>query len=1201
MVQEPLPDGVALSDISRKLLLYDPWEEEQAAPTGALKVSAHYIVNDARRHPRSWLIGLFTIMLVVCFLALLQNAIQRSPYIFLRLAELTVGEMDVLMTRESSNTTAMSSSASASNAAGGAASALDQLFLNHTHVAERTASLYSVEGTSPRWILPVVVSNKYVPANSLRAVALMVDTLHEQEIGIGRGFYHRPLGEGEAHVTSALLRILGVQPNYGQRIMLTIDVSQMLSTAGIPGFSGTNNASSQTTSALVLAQTLFGLDLTQNYSLNSTLFFQATGMTRPPGFPDTITLSGQQLFDIGLPFYLSLVNLQLEYIVVDGVEDPAGKWPTALGNVVLIDSVYVKRTVFSALVSQILSNPLSLLLGLSAQQVQQRINGFPLNDYAMSSVVMMTNRIQQYVKPKAEREAALIRFSNDIALAVGLQFDLTANASASAGGGSPSSGSSSISTAFIGAAYAFPIALQMDATAIVRTFLDQIFLLVLVLMVILGSMLIYSLLLANTEEKTYEYGMLRALGLRQNSLLMVIFGQSLAFAIPGVGLGLLFGFLLSIPVAIVLANFVIAPPDYSLATSAILIATVVGFVIPLVANIVPTRKALSKTLRDALDIAHQAFAETSVTMTRLEHLGIEPWQTALGLLLCVFGFIVYYLLPYATVFQDFDLFLTILVSIVIGMLIGMCLLLQPFEIHIERLFLPLLLLLYPADRRLKTLIRKSMIGHRPRSAKTAMMFTVAIAFIVFAGVTFSLMAKTIPMTLESILGSDVVVDSMNVNYDLPRDAMVAFLQTEAGLPESVVFDYSFMTNNIILAPHMRRSRHSNFVNFPALSTQIFGVERSYLRSTYGQFFMVTEKQESFDYPIVPGTTDVPNVVQVMIDTAGQARFSGEMSGTYVPPVILGSFMRDLNATADNPFRESYLSYVDNIISEATRDFMSLDTNTPQKLTEYATSAGLSGEAKNVQLGGVSFMGKARAMIRKAPGIFGFSSYAVSVFLAPQIVSTDAMQDMLDRVMESANRQLPAGSPPLSSSVQYDRAFVRLNAGVSKRDREDFVNRIRSLLNADMAQVADVVAIIESTQTATDALMLFFTLVAILASILCFFILWLSFIANVRENSWEFGVLRSIGLSVNALIRAYIYEAMVLVLACLVLGTLIGIVIGIAIISTFNLFFELPFMFGFPYVLYFSVLAMSLVTALVASYLPARTLKRTEISQVIRGL
>jgi ABC-type lipoprotein release transport system permease subunit len=62
---------------------------------------------------------------------------------------------------------------------------------------------------------------------------------------------------------------------------------------------------------------------------------------------------------------------------------------------------------------------------------------------------------------------------------------------------------------------------------------------------------------------------------------------------------------------------------------------------------------------------------------------------------------------------------------------------------------------------------------------------------------------------------------------------------------------------------------------------------------------------------------------------------------------------------------------------------------------------------------------------------------------------------------------------------------------------------------------------------------------VIAVILCFFVLWLSFIANVKENSWEFGVLRAVGLNVSKVIRMYIYEAICIILSAVVIGTTIG--------------------------------------------------------------
>ena len=53
---------------------------------------------NALRDKRRTLIGVGTVFVVVTFVAVLYNAVLRSPLIFLRLAESSVGEMDMLVT-----------------------------------------------------------------------------------------------------------------------------------------------------------------------------------------------------------------------------------------------------------------------------------------------------------------------------------------------------------------------------------------------------------------------------------------------------------------------------------------------------------------------------------------------------------------------------------------------------------------------------------------------------------------------------------------------------------------------------------------------------------------------------------------------------------------------------------------------------------------------------------------------------------------------------------------------------------------------------------------------------------------------------------------------------------------------------------------------------------------------------------------------
>jgi len=142
--------------------------------------------------------------------------------------------------------------------------------------------------------------------------------------------------------------------------------------------------------------------------------------------------------------------------------------------------------------------------------------------------------------------------------------------------------------------------------------------------------------------------------------------------------------------------------------------------------------------------------------------------------------------------------------------------------------------------------------------------------------------------------------------------------------------------------------------------------------------------------------------------------------------------------------------------------------------------------------------------------------------------------------------------------------------------------------------------LNSTQIAVDMLDMFFYTVAILSIILCFLVLWLSFTANVNENSWEFGVLRSIGLTAFKVIRMYVYEAISIIMASVVSGSTIGILASISLTVQFNLFTELPFWFQFPYLLFFSVIGMSVTVAILGSYIPSKSLKDKPISAVLKG-
>jgi len=179
--------------------------------------------------------------------------------------------------------------------------------------------------------------------------------------------------------------------------------------------------------------------------------------------------------------------------------------------------------------------------------------------------------------------------------------------------------------------------------------------------------------------------------------------------------------------------------------------------------------------------------------------------------------------------------------------------------------------------------------------------------------------------------------------------------------------------------------------------------------------------------------------------------------------------------------------------------------------------------------------------------------------------------------------------------------VKLKDNASQAERESIANGLRNFIKDNLTQLIDTADLVGATQIAVTLLTLFFNLVAVISVVLCFFVLWLSFTANVNENSWEFGVLRALGLNVNRVIRMYIYEALCVIISSVLIGSITGMMVSITLTLQFNLFTEFEFSFDFPYLLFFSVLGMSVAVAIIGSYIPAHSLKKKDIAVALKNM
>lgn len=1153
--------------------------------------STIYTLSDTRKRLASFFIGLSTIFIVVFVVSLLYNSVLKSNVIFMKVAEDNVGDMDVVMMAKMTNTSTTP-------------------FLNQTHVSHMLQDNDMLTGVAPRWTFFGHIENRDKPEKNISAVFMVFDSELEEQYGIGRQWTHRQLGEAECLVRDVLLRAVDIKPNRGQRINVRLDFQSVLGAiAGQDQIMSQGSTSAPSLPDTEIVQQMFrtfltdqlGISPQSQFAINVTELAQQQSSNIPPAlapFLDqvgVVIITGDQVLDalIGTNNttndngFLDTImsNIGGEYGVVDSVKGNMGKYPSALGNVVILDSKFLPR----AIADHVLNIPeiriLLEMLGLY-DRAHETLSNFPLHEYAFQLVGMYRNRFKAYLKPKKELDQEMIVLTNSIVDSIGIGYPI------------------SISLPLVGA---------LASTEFISLFLEQIFVGVVVMLGALGAILIFSLLLANVEEKTFEYGMLRALGMKKPQLIQVILTTSTYFAIPGIIIGILMSFGLNILFEYILAYIVTLPLQYiqyTLNWISVAIPIALGLGIPLLSNIVPIRKALAKTLRDSLDVTHQTFNETTVKMIRLEKLGLEPWQTALSILLVIIGFVVYYVIPMSFIFSDLPLFFYILNAILLGMLFGLCLVAVVVQPVFERLIL--FVLLWGPERRLYTLIKKNLAGHRKRSRRTFLMFVLAVAFVIFAGVVFSMQATNIKANVEVLVGSDVIAQSISSNYPLPVDKLNTFMDEQ--VLQGYVRNYGYASFGLSRLPFVSSTRFATLAFYPSNTVNVYALSRNYLNVTYNKYFRYTSVDNSFKYQTVGGRLDI---VDSLYRHAGQARVDGEVEG-FVPQVVFNGrpIGVSINDTEQFDPEAKYKDYIDVIAPQAMHDESSVALNKPLQLKIYTRNPTTG------QTSSQDWVCKARAMIYKMPGYF-MSSYRFAAPGSPVFISEDKYLQLARNAAEQVEYT------DFDNTIPREKLLMQYEDSVNQTMRSDILNGLRAVLNPDVTHIQDVRDIVSSTNTATSILIAFFNVVAVIAGILCFFILSVSFTSNVNESSWEFGVLRSVGLSVSKLIRAYIYEALCLVLSAFTCGTIIGVAIAITMVMQvcilavssfsipsmrltsfffisfchvqFNLFLEMGMVFEFPWPTFVVLFVMAVVVAILGSYIPARFLKQKSISQVLKGL
>eukprot|EP00347_Sterkiella_histriomuscorum_P012753 403367353 len=1166
-----------------------------------LTTNLSYLINDIRKRDRQFQIGLISVFMVVCFTTLLTSFLNSTPSLFLMVAQSNAGDFDITMTAltqtkqfksghgnfyldgfddfEQETMQPFERAQKKDQIASMKETVTSKIFespvplMNLTAVNLHVHNISDITGAYPRWMgLAQVANPNSLQLGDTGSFIAYGDQKLERDIGVANGFPTDLMTKDDAIVSRDLLDIFDL--GLGDQILIKYDFLSFL-----PG-------------QIQTYQSIIFEDIKQEDKINNRtrgqLFLIALNVNPNIKYGEVKQLMQRSFgiqFDqvtgnVGLimgytdqtPFSIMLDDLfsqlskedfilEKNYTVIAEVDNTFGKWPRAFGNAIFLDSTYL------------IDNTLEMLYENTKNFILRTNNNFQLvfqttNFYNLMKVMAQNVSISEYaMMVNLQVEDRMRKYSQNDGAEI---MDAIIKAYQHKAVFETSSG----------------IMMIREKTKNIDTMkamLSSLFINIILFIFVLAFILNQSLVQSDVEERTYEFAMLRTLGYRKNQLVQLLSFQTLFFSIPG----MIFGFIVMTLILYTLKLVIYDATKFSIYqeidTATILVAVLMGLVAPLVANYVPARQAMSKSLRDSLDVYRKTIDDFTVTMTKLENIGISPIQMLVGLMLTVFGFIVYYFIPSSLLAMDFDLFFLLILLVLFTMVIGMSMITQSFVAPLEKSVLWFIMLIRPEDRKLKPIVDKNMRSHKTRNMKTSMMFTMTVCFLMYSSTSFAELEYMIFSLTGAIIGADLALFRSNSLGGMPisldektlneyfNQNMYDPIQNPSGL----ITDYSYQaqTVNEVLVDPSNNDKLDIYIGMRGQSqykVKLYAMPRDHLEVQGTEYFYPTQVWDG----------------------------SGTMNKTYSQNQMMELLydLGDISTKAEISDRIGLNSQT-NVIPEAFVGLLPIQAGEDIILClseKFCTDP---------------YRAKIVGTIKRIPGLFDVSGYTPAAFIEPGcIISFPQMQFLISQftsqsVKAKQNYEKYMATQPQGSSYQIPKkaVYVQVKEDASTKDINKLKNTIVKIAGETNVFAFDVRQFNKSLQEYLVLLYLISGIISTILFILTFFQLIVSISSNIRDDEWELGVLRAIGLKKNDIMKLTLYESIAGILSSTFLGFVIGVISATAMTALFMAIVELPFKLLLSYSSIMLMIGMTVVTITLGTYMGVKQINGKSITSALKGL
>ena len=429
---------------------------------------------------------------------------------------------------------------------------------------------------------------------------------------------------------------------------------------------------------------------------------------------------------------------------------------------------------------------------------------------------------------------------------------------------------------------------------------------------------------------------------------------------------------------------------------------------------------------------------------------------------------------------------------------------------------------------------------------------------------------------KSLIGGDFSIFVMNrndKNITLNEIEINNYLKNiKKNYPDLIQnFGYISWSSNELLAHEsvILNSRISPISGYPIFKRRVLAIDKNFIDSTYTSLYSVSQydKKLNISYThdnkidIVKMMYDNPNIPYLL---------QGKTNESFIYPInenikllkILDKFQMNM------------------IAAEGLRKAQAISVENPAKLS-------------------FNFFNP-HSIPCKIPGILTYSSYYTIASISEVYIPMEQMKKLIDIESEIYNISYYDVSNVTLDGVRKRQFILKYKDNVKKDLRSMLyfsMNNYLGGLNCFTIQLDDVIEISEKIKRVFGYI---FMVLGMFALILSFFLIWTSFYSNIRENIAEYGIMRSIGITRAQSIRIYLYEAASIILSSIIIGTFIGVIVSSSLILQFDVFVELPFIFNFPFKLYFILISFGLSLGLLGSYYPTYAVNSLSLVKIMKG-